>query len=146
MKTHLNLGTADLDRSVAFYRTLLGAEPAKHFDDYALFITDDPALELALDKRASVKLAESAHYGIVVDSAAAVDEAIGRLRSAALPTDVEVDEVCCYARQTKVWSTDPDGRRWEIYTVLEETQERDNDGTTCCASDAAAGTDAACCA
>jgi catechol 2,3-dioxygenase-like lactoylglutathione lyase family enzyme len=41
MKMRLNLATRDLDASVAFYRTLLLAEPAKHYADYALFVTDE---------------------------------------------------------------------------------------------------------
>jgi len=143
MKTHLNLRTGDLDASVAYYTVLLNAEPAKRVDDYALFLTDDPGLELALDKGASVHLAESAHYGIVVESTSAVDAAIARLRDAGLPVKIEREETCCYAKQTKVWSSDPDGRRWEVYTVLEETRERDDALTTCC--DEADGTDAACC-
>ena len=143
MKTHLNLRTGDLDRAVAFYKVLLDAEPAKRFDDYALFLTEEPGLELALGRGGPVALGESAHYGIVVDTTAAVDAAIARLQGAGLPTKVEVDETCCYARQTKVWSTDPDGRMWEVYTVLEETQERDGADSTCCAD--AANTDAACC-
>ncbi len=49
MKMHLNLATRDLDASVAFYRTLLQSEPAKHYADYALFLTESPGLELALD-------------------------------------------------------------------------------------------------
>ena len=24
---------------------------------------------------------------------------------------------CCFALQDKVWTTDPDGNRWEIFTV-----------------------------
>src|SRR6185312_13740252 len=35
MKTHLNLATTDLEKSVAFYSALLGATPAKRLDDYA---------------------------------------------------------------------------------------------------------------
>ena len=46
MKTHLHLSTRDLDESVAFYRTLLGSEPRKSYGDYALFVTEDPGLEL----------------------------------------------------------------------------------------------------
>jgi catechol 2,3-dioxygenase-like lactoylglutathione lyase family enzyme len=125
MKTHLNLSTADLERSVLFYSTLLNAQPAKHFDDYALFITEDPGLELALDREASVGVDSSAHFGVVVNSTDAVDAAIARLQQAGLQADIEREETCCYAKQTKVWSSDPDGRRWEIYTVLEETEQRD---------------------
>jgi catechol 2,3-dioxygenase-like lactoylglutathione lyase family enzyme len=144
MKTHLNLRANDLDRSVAFYSTLLDAKPAKHYDDYALFLTEDPGLELALDKSRAFSIGESAHYGLVVASVAEVEKAIARLQGAGLRTDVETEETCCYAKQTKVWATDPDGRRWEVYTVHEETEECDNPGTTCCSG--AEGTDAACCA
>jgi len=130
MKTHLNLGVTDLDKSVAFYRTLLNSEPAKHFADYALFVTDDPALELALDVNPEAKGPHGAHFGVAVDSDDAVESAIARLRRAGLETLVEREETCCYAEQTKVWATDPDGRRWEVYVVHEETEERD--GMACC--------------
>jgi hypothetical protein len=46
--------------------------------------------------------------------------------------------------QTKVWATDPDGRRWEVYTVHEETVERDGSQESCCAerlSNGSAGQD-----
>ncbi|HVA38972.1 MAG TPA: ArsI/CadI family heavy metal resistance metalloenzyme [Candidatus Dormibacteraeota bacterium] len=134
MKTHLNLRTRDLEASVAFYRTLLDAAPAKEYGDYALFLTDDPGLELALDLDADVAVGESAHYGITVPTPAGVEAAIERLRGAGQPVDVEVEETCCYAKQTKVWASDPDGRRWEVYTVLEETAERDDESTPCCVS------------
>ena len=132
MKMHLNLGTRDLAKSVAFYRTLLDAEPAKSFDDYALFIADDPGLELALDRAPKADPCRAELFGIVVDSAEAVDAAIARLRSAGLAIDVECEETCCYAKQTKVWAADPDGRRWEVYTVLEDTETRDDGDVTCC--------------
>jgi|SRR5579884_855461 len=134
MKTHLNLHTTDLGRSVSFYRTLLNAEPQKHFDDYALFITHDPGLELALDRTSTVRVDASSHFGVVVDSSDAVDAAIARFRQAGFPTEVEREETCCYAKQTKVWSSDPDGRRWEVYTVIEDTDERDECGTACCST------------
>lgn len=128
MKTHLNLGTRDLERSVSFYRTLLDAEPAKNFADYALFLTDEPGLELALNADDSATAGESAHYGVVVDSVKVVDAAIARFSAAGVAIDIERDETCCYAVQTKVWAADPDGRRWEIYTVHEELQE----ASACC--------------
>jgi catechol 2,3-dioxygenase-like lactoylglutathione lyase family enzyme len=109
MKMHLNLATRDLTASVAFYQTLLGATPAKHFDDYALFLTDDPGLELALDADPDANVREGAHYGVVVDTPEAVEAAIVRLREAGVSVDVEMQETCCYAVQNKVWATDPDG-------------------------------------
>jgi hypothetical protein len=79
----------------------------------------------------------------VVDSAEAVDAAIARLQAAGLPIDVEREETCCYAKQIKVWAADPDGRRWEVYTVLEDTDERNGGGVQCC-SDADDDADACC--
>lgn len=134
MKTHLNLATTDIDRSVSFYSTLLNAEPAKVLTDYALFITNEPGLELALDLRDDVQPANDAHYGIDVENDDDVEHAIDRLTLAGLAASVEREETCCYANQTKVWAIDPDGRRWEIYTVHEDTEERDDADTCCVAS------------
>jgi catechol 2,3-dioxygenase-like lactoylglutathione lyase family enzyme len=122
MKTHVNFSTSDLDRSVAFYRTLLNCVPAKHYPDYALFISEDPPLELALQADAATEGLHDAHYGVAVDTAQAVDDAALRLQSAQLPSEIEREETCCYAVQTKVWTRDPDGRRWEIYTVHDEVE------------------------
>lgn len=129
MKTHLNLRASDLEKSVAFYELLLAAKPAKHYADYALFLTEEPGLELALDRDPGVQVGESAHYGIV-RSTEDVDAAIARLQKAGLSLDIETEETCCYAKQSKAWATDPDGRRWEVYTVFEETQERED--AACC--------------
>jgi catechol 2,3-dioxygenase-like lactoylglutathione lyase family enzyme len=144
MKTHLNLATTDLEKSVAFYSTLLDARPEKQLSDYALFITENPGLELALDLRDSVAPTTGAHFGIYVDDTVSVERAIDRLTTAGLASSIEREETCCYANQTKVWATDPEGRRWEIYTVHEDTEERDNEETTCCTSEA--GSERSCCA
>jgi catechol 2,3-dioxygenase-like lactoylglutathione lyase family enzyme len=49
VKTHLSFATNDLARSIDFYSKLLDARPVKLLADYALFITERPGLELALD-------------------------------------------------------------------------------------------------
>ena len=146
MKIHLNLATRNLDASIEFYRTLLGVEPAKRYSDYALFLTEDPGLELALDVNPAVNVSEGMHYGIVVDAPEGVESAIARFRSARYPIDIETNETCCYAVQDKVWATDPDGRRWETYFVIAEAGERESATTTCCRTDAAvAAPESACC-
>jgi catechol 2,3-dioxygenase-like lactoylglutathione lyase family enzyme len=129
MKLHLNLATRDLDASIAFYATLLGAAPAKSLGDYALFITDQPGLELALDRNADANAAPGQHFGIVVETVDAVDAQIARLQAAGYATDIEREETCCYANQTKVWTSDPDGRRWETYVVHADTET----AVSCCA-------------
>jgi len=132
VKTHLNLATTDLQKSVSFYSTLLNAKPTKTLIDYALFITDEPGLELAIDLRESVSPTLDTHFGIYVETPEGVETAIARLQSAGLADTIEREDTCCYANQTKVWATDPEGRRWEIYTVHEDTKERGNADTACC--------------
>jgi len=129
MKTHLNLATSDLQRSVSFYSTLLDVKPTKVLPDYALFVTDEPGIELALDLRGSVSPTHDAHYGIYVETQQEVEHAIDRLTTAGLAASIEREETCCYANQTKVWTIDPDGRRWEIYTVHEDSEKRED---ACC--------------
>jgi catechol 2,3-dioxygenase-like lactoylglutathione lyase family enzyme len=145
MKIHLNLATRDLDAGVAFYSTLLGAEPAKKRADYALFVTDRPGLELALDVDADAQAGRGQHFGIVVESAAEVDAQIARLHAAGYATDVEREETCCYANQTKVWASDPEGRRWETYVVHAETEEREDADTSCCRTEASISAGVGCC-
>lgn len=135
MKTHLNLATADLEKSIEFYSFLLDAKPAKVLDDYALFITENPGLELALDLRDCATAPHDMHFGVYADSPEEVERAISRLEDAGLAASIEREETCCYANQTKVWAIDPEGRRWEVYTVHEDTEDRDGGDTTCCASD-----------
>jgi catechol 2,3-dioxygenase-like lactoylglutathione lyase family enzyme len=144
MKMHLNLPTRDINASVAFYSTLLGATPAKKLDDYALFVTEQPALELALDLDERAEAATGQHFGIVVETVDAVEAQISRLEAAGYATDVEREETCCYANQTKVWASDPEGRRWETYVVHADTLERDDEDTSCCHADAAGEFGATC--
>ena len=132
MKTHLSLPTRDISAGVAFYRVLLVLEPAKQYDDYALFVSDSPGLELVLELDGAAEAAAHEHYGIVADTTGEVEAAIARLEGAGFPVDIERGETCCYAVQTKVWARDPEGRRWETYHVLEEVEARDDATPACC--------------
>jgi catechol 2,3-dioxygenase-like lactoylglutathione lyase family enzyme len=103
MKMHLHLATRDLDASVAFYRTLLLAEPVKHYRDYALFLTDDPGLELALDLdlAPTVTASEAAHYGLVVNNPEAVNATVERLRAAGLSSTSKPTKHAATRNRTK---------------------------------------------
>ncbi len=132
MKVHLNLATEDLGKAVKFYSVLLDSEPSKLRSEYALFITERPPLELALDAVSDARVNGRDHYGIYVEAIDEVERAIDRLQRAGLAASIEREETCCYAKQSKVWAIDPAGRRWEIYTVHEESAERDSASEGCC--------------
>ena len=37
-------------------------------------------------------------------------------------TDEEIGTTCCFATQDKVWVTGPGGEKWEVYTVLADSE------------------------
>ena len=74
---------------------------------------------------------------------------IARFTAAGLFTDEEIGATCCFATQDKVWVTGPAGERWEVYTVLADSDTfgtspqhpGDHDAGVCCGSVAAATDD-----
>jgi catechol 2,3-dioxygenase-like lactoylglutathione lyase family enzyme len=124
LRPHLALTVSDVDRSLPFYRALLGRDPAKVRPGYAKFEVEEPALNLTLNRgdRAGA-LGALNHAGIQVSSTDDVLATRDRLAESGLVTFDEMDTTCCYARQDKVWVHDPDGIPWEVFTVLEDVDE-----------------------
>ena len=116
-RVQLALRVPDLDASVAFYSKLFGTEPAKLRDGYANFAIAEPPLKLVLIEGEGPGGSLN-HLGVEVGTCEEVDAATRRLSARGLSTRTEDSVVCCYAVQDKVWTDDPDGAPWEIYTVL----------------------------
>lgn len=132
---HVSLYVSDLDRSVDFYRRFFG-EPKKLKNDYAKFVHPEPQLHLAIRAglRAPARSGALSHLGIRVDSIAEVERWKGALSARGVRTEEERLEACCYAVQEKFRVSDPDGNRWEVYTVLEDLDRPKDASSTCCAS------------
>jgi catechol 2,3-dioxygenase-like lactoylglutathione lyase family enzyme len=143
---HISLNVSDLPRSTDFYRRFFG-EPKKLKSDYVKFVARDPEIHLALQPGhvGGRPAGALSHLGIRVDSAEQVRRWKSALTERGLPTEEEKREACCYALQEKFWVTDPDGNRWEVYTVLEDIEQKAEAGTTCCAPKAETGKAAAAC-
>lgn len=125
-RIHVALAVSNLEQSKAFYRSLFGAGPTKERPRYAKFEMAEPPVNLAINE-ADVFTAPSnaiAHFGVQLKSTAAVKEIANRLTKDGFDTEVEDHVTCCYAVQNKVWATDPDGNKWEVYVLL------DDDGAT----------------
>jgi hypothetical protein len=61
------------------------------------------------------------HLGVEVADTATVNAETDRLVEAGLATRPE-SGTCCYADQDKVWVQAPSGERWEVYTVLADSE------------------------
>lgn len=130
-RVQLALNVNNLGESISFYSKLFGAEPAKVRPGYANFAIADPPLKLVLMENGG-QGGSLNHLGVEVPGTAAVDAEQQRLAAVGLASAEERDTTCCYARQNKFWVQGvPDGERWEIYTVLEDSPAGPG-GAVCC--------------
>ncbi|MFQ6325670.1 ArsI/CadI family heavy metal resistance metalloenzyme [Nocardia sp. CWNU-33] len=120
-RIQLALNVDDVDVAVKFYSTLFGVEPAKRKPGYANFAIAQPPLKLVLLENPG-KGGSINHLGVEVESSEQVHAEIARLSEAGVFTEEEMATTCCFATQDKVWVTAPGGERWEVYTVLADSE------------------------
>ena len=123
VKVHLALNVRGLEESVKFYRAMFGVAPVKWKPGYAKFDIAEPPLNLTLTEGEVINRGALNHLGIEVQDTAQVLAAKKRFAEAGLVTVDEMNVDCCFALRDKVWITDPDGNRWEVFTVkVQDTQ------------------------
>ena len=120
-RVQLALNVNDLDASIDFYSKLFGVQPAKRKPGYANFAIDSPPLKLVVLENPGHGGTIN-HLGVQVESSEQVHAEIGRLTDAGMFTEEEIGTTCCFATQDKVWVTAPDREKWEIYTVLADSE------------------------
>src|SRR5581483_11263190 len=110
-----------IHEAVAFYTRLFGTEPAKRRPGYANFAIAEPPLKLVLLENPG-QGGSLNHLGVEVPDTDTVEAEQARLAQTGLAAVEERDTTCCYARQDKFWVKGaPNGERWEIYTVLNDS-------------------------
>ena len=120
-RVQLALNVDDLDAAITFYSTLFGTQPAKVKPGYANFAVANPPLKLVLLENPG-QGGTLNHLGVEVESSETVHSEIARLTDAGMFTEEEIGATCCFATQDKVWVTGPGGERWEVYTVLADSE------------------------
>jgi catechol 2,3-dioxygenase-like lactoylglutathione lyase family enzyme len=119
MRPHLSLDVRNVPDSVEFYQKVFGVAPQKQTPDYAKFDLTAPALNLALVSSTGMVSAVN-HLGIEVESANDIAMWRQRLQEQGILEKIEEVVACCFARQDKLWFTDPDGNPWEVFTAHEQ--------------------------
>lgn len=119
MRPHISLDVRNVPQSVAFYEKVFGVKPQKQTVDYAKFDLHEPAVNFSL-VASTGKVSSVDHLGIEVDSTEDIATWKERLQEQGILEKVEEDIACCFARQDKLWFTDPDGNAWEVFTVHEQ--------------------------
>lgn len=120
LKAHLALNVHNVERSIEFYKKLLGIEPSKVRTGYAKFDVQNPPLNFTLNERKFNERGALSHLGIQVASTADVLAIREQWIASGLLTRDEMQTSCCYALQDKTWVRDPDGNEWEVFVVLED--------------------------
>jgi catechol 2,3-dioxygenase-like lactoylglutathione lyase family enzyme len=134
LKAHISINVRNVERSVEFYRKMLGVEPSKARPGYAKFDVRNPPLNLSMNEVAldgEGKISRLSHLGIQVGSTEDVLAMRDRWTAAGLTTRDEMQTSCCYAVQDKSWVADPDGNQWEVFVVLEDNLH-ENQSSACC--------------
>lgn len=120
LKAHLALNVHSVERSMEFYKRMLGIEPCKVRTGYAKFDVENPPLNLTLNEAKFGERGALSHLGIQVASTEDVLAMREKWTEAGLLTREEMQTSCCYAIQDKAWVRDPDGNEWEVFVVLED--------------------------
>jgi len=123
IKFHASLNVSDLAKSVAFYQALFGVGPVKSYDDYAKFEVDSPPVVLSLKPKRACSGGPLNHLGLRVVTVEHLRAIQDRLKAVGARIGQQDDVKCCYARQTKIWVTDPDQTMWEIYVLHDDVPD-----------------------
>src|SRR5438445_2999966 len=122
LKAHVSINVRNVERSIDFYRRMLGIEPSKVRTGYAKFDVQNPPLNLALNEVPSLDSAGAlSHLGLQVASTDDVLAIRSRWAEAGLVTRDDMKTDCCCATQDKTWVHEPDGDGGDAFGVPPDT-------------------------
>lgn len=131
MRAHVSLNVSDVEQSIEFYKKVFNADPQKKTSTYAKFDLQHPSLNFSMQSGIG-KVSRVNHFGIEVDSAEEISKWQRQLEERGILGKPEMNTDCCYARQDKIWLTDPDGNSWEIFYVYEQLPVVEENSKGCC--------------
>jgi len=118
-RLHIHIKTDDLNKSIAFYSAMFGKSPDKTEDDYAKWLLDDPAANIAIStNRTSTGIG---HVGVSFDTVEDLETVAERLNVHKQDLLEEKETTCCYAKSNKYWVRDPQGTAWELFQTFGES-------------------------
>ncbi len=120
IRVQLALNVDDLEQAIDYYSRLFGVTVNKREEGYANFVVAQPPLKLVLFE-ASGATERLNHLGFEMFDDEAVNQVAEHLAAENLLAEHQSGEVCCFARQNKAISYDPQGLMWEWYRVLEDS-------------------------
>ena len=137
-RVQLALNVDDIDEAVTLCCKLLDTEPAKVRPGYANFAVCRPAAEARCFIENPGQWRDVNHLGVEVADVVTVDAEQTRLAAAGSPRSTSgARPAATPSRKVSGFEGTPDGERWEVYTVLADSQtfwEEPDAGAGCCGS------------
>ncbi|WP_137759122.1 ArsI/CadI family heavy metal resistance metalloenzyme [Pontibacter sp. SGAir0037] len=136
-RMHVSLYVADLAKTISFYNSFFGQEPAKVMPHYAKYMLENPSLIISFVENRERVQQNFGHLGFQVETQQELESRLAVAREQQLVSKEETGTACCYAVQDKFWVTDPDGVQWEVYYFHEDAAFNDphyelQDASACC--------------
>lgn len=120
-RLHVHLKVSDLDQSIGFYSALFGRSPDKREPDYAKWMLEDPAANIAISTSGAAPGVD--HVGLQFETGGELAAIAARLDTAGHGAVAEMDATCCYARSDKHWAMSPDGAtKWELFYTFDDAK------------------------
>ena len=114
-RMHVSFYVSDISKSVNFYTSFFGQEPAKVKPGYAKYVLDKPSLIISFVENKERVKSNFGHVGFQVETPEQLNERLIDAKKKNLVSKEEIGTNCCYATQDKFWVNDPDNVQWEVY-------------------------------
>jgi catechol 2,3-dioxygenase-like lactoylglutathione lyase family enzyme len=121
-RMHLSYYVSSLDQAVDFYNSFFGKPADKLKKDYAKYDLNSPNMVFSIIESPEKVKQDFGHMGVVVETEQEFERFRSTAREQGLNFKEEMCSTCCYARQDKVWVSDPDGYEWEVYLFHEDLE------------------------
>jgi len=136
-RMHVSLYVSDISKSVNFYTSFFGREPAKVKPGYAKYVLDKPSLIISFVENKERVQSNFGHVGFQVETPGQLSDRLADAKSKNLIVREETGTNCCYATQDKFWVNDPDNVQWEVYYFHADAEFNDphyalGEASACC--------------
>ena len=136
-RMHVSFYVSDISKSVNFYTSFFGQQPAKVKPGYAKYVLDKPSLIISFVENKERVQSNFGHVGFQVETQEELEIRMADAKSKNLVAKEETGTNCCYAKQDKFWVNDPDNVQWEVYYFHADAEFNDphyalSEASACC--------------
>ena len=124
-RMHVSLYVTNLAVSQKFYTEFFQTSPVKVKPGYLKYVLEKPSLIISFIENSERVQSHFGHLGFQVETQDELEKIKAVMQEKNLVGKEESNVACCYAKQDKFWTYDPDGVEWEVYYFHEDAEFND---------------------